>query len=83
MTNVVGIFYGTPAEAERLVAAFNRHCSCEKDEDDNRKVAGETCDGHKALRDQRVLNGLLWELHLADRLRTEEFSETVGQESKD
>jgi hypothetical protein len=63
---------GTITEQLDLMAAVQHNCECSFDiEHDGRRVIA--CSAHTMLaRDQRALNGLLWNRHLARRLLSEE-----------
>ena len=61
---------GTVSEQLELMAAVQHNCECSFDRIDARLTA---CSAHTMLaRDQRALNGLLWNRHLVQRLLTEE-----------
>ena len=62
-------WHGTPVEMEQLTTAVGGHCTCPP-------TIGPSgpCAAHRLLfEDQRVLDGLLFARHIADRLRAEEF----------
>ena len=62
---------GTITEQLDLMAAVQHNCDCSFDGRDGRRLTA--CSAHKMLaRDQRALNGLLWNRHLVARLLTEE-----------
>jgi hypothetical protein len=61
---------GTLHEQLDLMAAVQHNCECTFD-DTGKPLS--TCSGHTMLtQDQRALDGLLWNRHLVERLRTEE-----------
>ena len=61
---------GTLREQLDLMAAVQHNCECTYDSMATRL---STCSAHTMLtRDQRALDGLLWNRHLVERLRTEE-----------
>jgi hypothetical protein len=63
---------GTQQESTDLVAAINRHCTCQFDLDGERTV---TCPPHRMmLDDQRALDGLVFMRQIAGRLKFEEFA---------
>jgi hypothetical protein len=66
------VWNGTRQEALLLVNILSSNCACEFG------VMGvrlTTCASHRMLtEDQRALDGLLFARHVADSLRTEEFS---------
>ena len=60
---------GTLREQLDLMAAVQHNCECVFDGMARRS----TCSAHAMLtQDQRALDGLLWNRHLVERLRTEE-----------
>jgi hypothetical protein len=68
---LISDWHGTEDEALALVDAVKRSCDCQKD------MAGRIlrpCGAHRALIDQRFLDGLLWGRHAASRYRAEEWS---------
>ena len=63
---------GTYVELRELTAVVERNCSCAAKSTDMPRA---TCAAHRMLwQDQRALNGLVFERHIADRLKREEFS---------
>jgi hypothetical protein len=64
------VWNGTLTEQLDLMAAVQHNCDCSYDVTDGCRTA---CSGHTMLtRDQRALDGLLWNRYLAKRLLTEE-----------
>ena len=66
------VWNGTQAECSALIHAIARNCVCEFG---LMGVRLSTCAPHRMLtEDQRALDGLLFARHMADRLKSEEFS---------
>ena len=65
---VAAVFHGSPAELMALLSAVERNCSCADPE-----VGTGKCPSHRALLDQRFLDGLAYALWLRRRLLAEEF----------
>lgn len=58
---------GTQEEKDDLLAAVQRHCACGYNDDG---FLTDSCAAHQMLvTDQRALNGLLWNRHLAPAAR--------------
>jgi hypothetical protein len=68
------VWNGTLTEHLDLMAAVQHNCECAYDGTDG---GLSRCSGHAMLiRDQRALDGLLWNRHLVLRLLTEEGIQT-------
>jgi hypothetical protein len=67
---------GTKEQLQELATAVGHNCTCSRS-----ALAGgtpSTCAAHRMMRqDQRALNGLLFERHIAERLRREEFADAL------
>lgn len=65
------IWHGTKQEADDLLCALDRNCTCEFDGETNMKTF--LCPGHKMmLHDQKAVDGLVFERHIVACLRREE-----------
>jgi hypothetical protein len=63
------VWNGNVREQLDLMAAVQHNCECSYDPDGRR----DACAGHMTIaRDQRALDGLLWDRHLVKRLLIEE-----------
>jgi hypothetical protein len=58
------IWHGTADDVLALSLAIDHNCDC---------AAPRVCAAHRAMLDQRFLNGVLFGKHLAKRLLAEEF----------
>lgn len=72
------VWHGTEHEINELVQATNRVCECTKDEASGKVT--KRCEAHKALLDQRFLDGVLANRKrradlLASEFRVGEFPE--------
>lgn len=65
---VSAVFHGDPAQLIALLTVIGHHCTCA----DPEVVAGK-CPAHRALLDQRFLDGLMFAHQMAERLLLEEF----------
>jgi hypothetical protein len=65
---VSAVFHGDPAQLIALLNAIERNCSCADPE-----VGKGKCPAHRALLDQRFLDGLMFAHQMAERLLAEEF----------
>jgi hypothetical protein len=69
------VWHGTDREAEQLLAAIARNCTCSFG---LMGVRLSTCGPHRMLTDeQRTLDGLLFGHYIAERLIREECEESV------
>lgn len=66
---VAAVFRGDPEQVRALWSAIERNCTAEC----SGGVVSRDCLAHRALLDQRWLDGLLFARHIAERLRAEEF----------
>lgn len=64
----VPIFHGSLAESYQLEAAVQHNCACAG----GQGPAG--CGAHRAILDQRFIDGVLFARYLADQLRHEEWA---------
>jgi hypothetical protein len=72
-------WHGTDDELRRLRAAVEHNCTCTTGQ---RFSADETCSAHAVLKDERVLDHLLYVGRMIDRLnRAEWWSGTPGTAS--
>lgn len=62
---VAAIFRGDAAELRELMEAVGRNCTCE---------TLSACLAHRALLDQRFLDGLVWMRWMRERLLREELA---------
>lgn len=67
---VAAVFRGDPDQVRALLSAIDRNCTSKC----NSGVVSRDCLAHRALLDQRWLDGLLFARHLAEQLRAEEFA---------
>jgi hypothetical protein len=66
---VAALFHGSPAQCRELSAAVEHNCTCDEANDG---VRSGSCPAHRALLDQRWLDGLLFASYLHDQLLREE-----------
>jgi hypothetical protein len=59
-------WHGTHDELRRLIGAVERNCAC--------LPASETCGSHAMLKDEHVLNHLVYAVRIRGRLTLEEWS---------
>lgn len=64
MGTVASVWHGTAAQAVALTTAIAHHCTCKPP---------ETCAAHRAMLDQRFIDGVLWARWLLPRLKREEW----------
>ena len=62
----VPVWHGTHQETCDFLATIDRHCAC--------KELRQRCAVHRAMLDQRWLNGLLFMRHWRERLLKEEMT---------
>ena len=67
--SVASVFHGDAIETRDLMRAIDHNCSCETNDG---LVSGD-CPAHRAMLDQRWLNGLLFARYMTERLLVEEF----------
>ena len=65
---VVAVFRGDDDQRMALLVAVEHHCTCSDPE-----IARGSCPAHRALLDQRLLDGILFARFLTRRLLAEEF----------
>lgn len=68
MGQLAAVFRGDADALSELIRAVEHNCSCELHEG----VINGKCPAHRALLDQRLLDGLLFGRYLHDRLLAEE-----------
>ena len=69
MGQLAAVFRGDAAQLYALMRAVEHNCTCETDAE----VVKGHCPAHRALLDQRLLDGVLYGRYLAERLLLEEF----------
>jgi hypothetical protein len=70
------VWHGTEDDALDLMNALARNCTCELGPEGERVV---TCAAHQVIADQRALDRLLFARFIADRLRSQEWSEQESE----
>ena len=69
MAPTVVFWHGDAAAQVALLQAIARNCTCSSDDG----IINGSCPAHRALLDQRFLDGCLFVRSLAERLLVEEF----------
>ncbi len=73
---VASVFHGTASEAWALQLAIVHNCTCARN---YAGVISGQCGAHRALLDQRFIDGCLFARYLLDRLAWEEFCPTSSR----
>jgi len=69
MVATMVFWHGDAAEQVALLQAVARNCTCSSDDG----IVNGSCPAHRALLDQRWLDGLLFARYLSERLLIDEF----------
>ncbi len=70
MSHIMTTWPSTNEEANRLLQAVARNCTCTGH---TAGAEGQLCPAHQmAVADQRAINGLVFARHIVDQLRAEE-----------